>query len=340
MAMTDTPPIQLTLEPDLQALRSLPLLRALPNRPLAALQKTARIVHFGSGEVMFRANEPLDELHFLMRGEVAATRPRLEDKEDIVDVLLPVRPLCLPAVLLGLTAPIGARTLTAGHLIALPASQLREMIASDPRLMRSVFDDVVRDAHELAVEHYIVKMRSIVQRLAGYLFNLIEDPDEKPARFILPYKTELLAARFGATLSGVANAFDSLRTIGVQKQNRAVVVQDAAALKVFANSPGQPSKRRPNAGRRRLEIIDGGKSPPRKKKPGPVPGPKRLCKVLDCGKPVHARGYCLTHYRMTRPTCKVAGCTKPSHAHGYCSTHYLRLKRHGDPTKVVQTGME
>ena len=93
--MTDTPPIQLTLKPDLQALRSLPLLRALPNRPLAALQKTARIVHFGSGEVMFRADEPLDELHYLMSGEIAATRPRLEDKEDMVDVLLPVRPLCL-----------------------------------------------------------------------------------------------------------------------------------------------------------------------------------------------------------------------------------------------------
>ena len=47
--MTDTPPIQLRLETDLQALRSLPLLRALPNRPLAALQKTARIVYFGAG---------------------------------------------------------------------------------------------------------------------------------------------------------------------------------------------------------------------------------------------------------------------------------------------------
>jgi CRP-like cAMP-binding protein len=334
--MTDTPPIQLTFEPDLQALRSLPLLRGLPNRPLAALRKTARLVHFGSGEVMFRADEPLDALSYLMSGEIGATRPRLENKEEVVDVLLPVRPLCLPTVLLGLPAPIGARTLTAGHLITLPASWLRETIISDPRLMRSVFDDVVRDAHELAVEHYIGRMRSIVQRLADYLFRLIKDPEEKPARFILPYDTELLASRFGCATGGVASAFDSLRSIGVQKHNRAVVVQDAAALKVFANSPGQPSKRRPNAGRRRVEIIDGGKSPPREKKPGPMPGPKRLCKVPDCGKPVHARGYCLAHYRMARPICKVPGCTKPSHAHGYCGTHYARLKWHGDP-KVVRT---
>jgi CRP-like cAMP-binding protein len=336
--MANTPPIRLTLEPDLQALRSLPLLRALPNRPLAALQKTARIVHFGSGEVMFRADEPLDELYYLVSGEIAATRPRLKDEEDMVDVLLPVRPLCLPAVLLGLPAPIGARTLTGGHFVTVPASQLRKMISSDPRLMRSIFDDVLRDAHELAVEHYVGKMRSIVQRLADYLFSLIKDPEEKPARFILPYDMQLLAARFGCAIGGISGAFDSLRTIGVQKHNRAIIVQDAAALKVFANSPGQPSKRRPNAARRRLEIIDGGESPPReKKKPGPVPGPKRLCKVPDCGKPVHARGYCIAHYRMARPTCKVPGCTKPSHAHGYCGAHYSRLEWPGDPTRVVRT---
>jgi len=335
--MADTPRIQLTLEPDREALRALPLLRGFPDRRLAVLQKTARLVHFGSDEVVFRADEPLDELHYLLDGQIGATRPRLGNEEDVVDVLLPVRPLCLPEVLIGLPAPIGARTLTSARLITLSASRFREMIGSDPRLMRPVFDAMARDAHDLAVQHYVGKMRSIVQRLAGYLFSLIKDPEEKPARFIIPYDTETLAARFGCTTSGITNSFDSLRTIGVEKRNRAVVVQDAAALQVFASSSGQPTKRRSNGWQRRRGVTDEGKSPPHKKKLGRVPGPKRLCKVPDCGKPVHGRGYCVAHYRMSRPICKVPGCTKPSHAYGYCGTHYSRLQSHGDPTKLVRT---
>jgi CRP-like cAMP-binding protein len=290
-------------------------------------------VHFGSGEVIFRADEPLDDLHYLLSGEIGATRPRLGGQEDVVDVLLPVRPLCLPAVLLGLPAPIGARTLTGAHLISLPANQLRELIVGDPRLKGSVFDDVVRDAHELVVAHYTGRMRSVVQRLADYLFSLIKAPEEKPARFILPYNLELLAARFSCTMSGITNAFESLRAIGVQKQGGAVVVEDAAALKMLAHSSG----RRSDSGRpRKLTVIHGGKGAPPPAKRAIVKNSrvaKPVCKVAGCEKPVHARGYCPAHYRLTLPICKVPGCTRRSHASGYCPGHRWRWKVHGDPTK-------
>ena len=336
--MPDRPRIQLSFEPDRQTLRELPLFQAFPDRLLAALQRTARQVHFGPGEVMFRADEPLDELHYLLSGEIGATRPRLGDREDVVDILLPVRPLCLPAVLLGLPAPIGARTLTGGHFITLSAGQLREMLASDPSLMRPIFDDVLQDAHDLAVAHYSGRMRSIIQRLGGYLLGLIADPEEKPARFILPYDNELLAARFGCRKEGLLHAFGRLQRIGVQKRDRAVIVEDVAALRAVAYFSGQPTKRRSTSWRPgKLTVIDGGKgAPPPLVMRASVENSrvaKPICKVAGCEKHVHARGYCLDHYLMARPVCKVPGCTKRSHAHSYCSAHYYRWKWHGDPTK-------
>ena len=336
--MPDRPQIQLSFEPDLQTLRALPLFQAFPDRRLAALRRAARQVHFGPGEVMFRADEPLDELHYLLSGEIGATRRRLGDQEDVVDILLPVRPLCLPAVLLGRPAPIGARTLTGGHLITLPAGQLREMLASDPSLMRPIFDDALRDAHDLAVAHYSGRMRSIIQRLGGYLLGLIADPEEKPARFILPYDNELLAARFGCRKEGLLEAFGRLQRIGVQKRDRVVIVEDAEALRAVAYSSGQPTKLRPTSFRpRKVTVIDGEKSaPPPRVMRASVENPrvaKPICKVAGCEKHVHARGYCFAHYRMTQPICKVPGCTKHSHAYGYCPAHYYRWKAHGDPTK-------
>jgi CRP-like cAMP-binding protein len=297
------------------------------------------LVRFGSGEVLFRADEPLSELHYLLSGQVGATRPRVADQEDVVDILLPVRPLCLPAVLLRLPTPIGALTLTGGHLITLPASLLWEMIAGDAELMRPVLDDALRDAQNLAQVHYSGKLRSILQRLGRYLLDLVEDPEAKPARFILPYDTELIAARFGCTKQRLGEAFIRLKRVGVRKWQRAVIVQDVAALKAFVHSSGQPTKRRPNTGRtRKLAVTtDGGKrvaSPPVAQADSKAsPKEKPICKVPGCEKTAHARGYCAAHYRLAQPMCKVPGCAKRSHALGYCPSHYMRWKLHGDPTK-------
>src|SRR5271168_2558620 len=92
----------------MEALRSLPLLRAFPDDLLAELRETADLVAFAPDEAVFPAGERLSELYCLLSGTIGATRPRPEGKDDLVDVLLPVRPLCLPAVLLDLPTPVGA----------------------------------------------------------------------------------------------------------------------------------------------------------------------------------------------------------------------------------------
>lgn len=69
----------------------------------------------------------------------------------------------------------------------------------------------------------------------------------------------------------------------------------------------------------------------------------RKCSILDCGRPLRARGYCAGHYRrlrngedlnapMTTPKkitgdCTVENCESPQHAKGYCNFHYNRAWR-------------
>ena len=62
-----------------------------------------------------------------------------------------------------------------------------------------------------------------------------------------------------------------------------------------------------------------------------------ICRVASCGKRVHAKGYCQSHYcrwkRHGDPLagyqtpdkfrkCSVPGCGKPHYAHGFCQRHY------------------
>jgi CRP/FNR family transcriptional regulator, transcriptional activator FtrB len=221
----------------IEALRSLPLLQAFPDNLLAALGETADIVGFGPEEEVFQAGERLSKLHYLLSGQIGTTRPRpAGGEDDLVDVLLPVRPLCLPAVLLELPAPFGAHTLTAGQLITLSASRLGEMISNQPRLARPFLEYALRQTHEQALEISDLKLKSSPQRLADYLLGLINDPEEEPARFVLPLGKELIAAKLGCTPESLSRAFATLKRIGVRTHQSAVVVSDVPALRAAAHS--------------------------------------------------------------------------------------------------------
>lgn len=72
---------------------------------------------------------------------------------------------------------------------------------------------------------------------------------------------------------------------------------------------------------------------------------QRTCSVEGCGRPHHARGWCLAHYfrwfqfgelrpndpirERTERTCSVVGCENKHFASGYCNAHRLRVKRYG-----------
>jgi hypothetical protein len=53
---------------------------------------------------------------------------------------------------------------------------------------------------------------------------------------------------------------------------------------------------------------------------------KPVCKLTDCGKPHHGKGYCEMHYNQYRltqaPSCVAEDCSKPARARQMCHAHY------------------
>lgn len=80
---------------------------------------------------------------------------------------------------------------------------------------------------------------------------------------------------------------------------------------------------------------------------------KGTCSVTSCGRPVHTRGWCNTHYRRWFHTgdvmadkpikdvskrldpCSIEGCDRRAVARGWCNSHYCRWRDHGDPLYVA-----
>ncbi|HME20156.1 MAG TPA: helix-turn-helix domain-containing protein [Acetobacteraceae bacterium] len=222
------------MKPGSEALRGLPVVGECSDDLLGRLNEASDLVRVGPDEELFREGEILQELTFLVVGQVGAVHPQPGGKQTMLDVLQPVRPLCLAATLLGLPAPAGARTFTSARLIVFPVAALQAMIRDDTALGQRLLDYSLHETQVLTQEVYALKLRSAVQRLAVYLLGRVNEAELSPARFVLPFEKRMLAARIGCSQENLSRAFAALRRIGVETQRGVVLIRDLTALRTFA----------------------------------------------------------------------------------------------------------
>jgi CRP-like cAMP-binding protein len=221
------------MKPGIEALAALPLFASFSASQIAALNNLADLARLGPDEVLFREGDQMAELNILLAGFLAETQGK-NGEDALTDVIGPVRPIGFAPAMLGTASPTGARTITSARLIIIPAADLRAMIRAKPALALPFLDHALAGMREQTLELCSMKLRSSVQRLAGYLLGLVEDPEMSPARFVLPYEKRFLAARIGCTQENLSRAFAALRTRGVETQQGVVVLRDVPGLRVFA----------------------------------------------------------------------------------------------------------
>ncbi len=224
------------MKPGIEALTALPLFAAFSAAQIAALNNVADLARLGPDEVLFREGDQLAELNILLAGFVAETHGK-NGEHAITDVIGPVRPIGFASTMLGAASPTGARTITSARLITIPAPELRAMIRTKPALALPFLDHALAGMREQTLELCAMKLRSSVQRLAGFLLGLVEEQEISPARFVLPYEKRFLAAKIGCTQENLSRAFAVLRSHGVETQQGVVVLRDVPGLRAFAGLP-------------------------------------------------------------------------------------------------------
>jgi CRP/FNR family transcriptional activator FtrB len=70
------------------------------------------------------------------------------------------------------------------------------------------------------------------------LAGLIKDPNESPARIVLPFEKRRLAAKVGCSEENLSRAFSALRPFGVVTERSVVIACDVPALRAFASASG------------------------------------------------------------------------------------------------------
>jgi CRP-like cAMP-binding protein len=229
------------LKPGTEALKALPIVGALADDALAALNETADLARVGPEETLISAGDVLDELTFLIAGKAAATCQGRRGDSAPIDVLLPIKPLCLAGVLLERPVPHGVLTLTAARLIVLPLSDLRRQIETSPSVSAALLDYALAESYRVSWEVGSLKLRSSAQRLAEYLLSRASETEVGPARFVLPFEKRLLAASIGCSQENLSRAFAALRRVGVESRHGVVVIRDVTTLRTYvAAAPNGP----------------------------------------------------------------------------------------------------
>jgi CRP/FNR family transcriptional activator FtrB len=231
------------MRPGIENLRALPLFRSFSDALLASLNELSDFARFGPGELLFNEGDRTGTLNILLSGYVALSRSEPAGGESSMDVIAPVRAIGIATALLDLPAPNAARTVTSARVIVIPAAELQSAITAEPGLGLPFLDYALKELSEMAEEVCQLKLRSSAQRLAEYLLELIDDPEQTPARFVLPYEKRFLAAKIGCSQANLSRAFAALRELGVGTQQGGVIVRDVAALRAFAGireSPHRP----------------------------------------------------------------------------------------------------
>jgi CRP/FNR family transcriptional activator FtrB len=186
---------------------------------------------------LFRAGERPRHLLVVMDGEIGLTGSDESGEQTLVEILRPGAAFVEAAVMTDQPYLMGARTLRASTLLALPAEQVRRDVARSPELAAAMVASLSLHFRAMVAEIKDLKLKTANQRLALYLLELA-GPATGSTQVHLPHPKGVVAARIGIRRETLSRSFNTLRSVGVIAKGPSIAIADVATLRRFATNPG------------------------------------------------------------------------------------------------------
>jgi CRP/FNR family transcriptional regulator, transcriptional activator FtrB len=215
---------------DFARLRQVGLFADLPADTLHAVTDAALLQRFPSQTVLFRQGDTPDFLHILLEGSVQLVGTSLDQRETVVEILMPVDAFMPAAVLTETPYLVSAKVVRAARILMLPAPALREKIAQDAKLAVVMATSLSRQYRALLRQVKDLKLRTSTQRLGCHLLALAGQNGNE-GLIELPHDKRLIAARLGMTPESLSRAFSALRKLGVEVHGHRIRLNDVARLR-------------------------------------------------------------------------------------------------------------
>jgi len=215
-------------------IRGVPLFSDLPDTLLDRITAPGLVFRYPRGVVLFEQGESPSYLHILLDGEIGLTAER-GGEETVVEILHPGEIFIAAAVLADKPLLMGARVLHPARLLLLPADELRGQIRDMPELAYAMLTSLARHFRVMVSEIKDLKLKSSVQRLAGYLLTLTAGQARGPALVRLPHAKSVIAQRIGIRPETLSRHFTLLQAVGVTVHASEIAIRDVSRLAAFCH---------------------------------------------------------------------------------------------------------
>jgi CRP/FNR family transcriptional activator FtrB len=219
---------------DLEIVGALSCFEGLDEEQLNLVTAGALLQRFPRETVLFEQGERADFLHVLVEGSVMLYGSTLDGRETVIEILTPVDTFILAAALTDTPYLMSAKVLEPSNILMLPARNLREQMALQPRLALAMLASLASQFRRMVRQIKDLKLRTSTQRLAAFLLHLA-DPPVDGATVELPVNKQVLASRLGMTPENLSRAFAALAEQEIQIKGRTVVVGSIERLRNYCH---------------------------------------------------------------------------------------------------------
>lgn len=199
---------------------------------LAKIAAASHQRHYLPGAVVFAEGEQPDVLHVLLSGSVQLSASAPDGREAVVELLRPVDAFLLAAVLTAQPYLMSAKTLEDTLLLLIPCDVLLGELAVDRMFTLTVLGSMAGQYRRLVRQIKDLRLRTVSQRLALYLLQLVEN-EGVGLKARLPYDKRTVAARLDMKPESLSRAIAGLRQYGVNVSGNLVEVTDLVRLREF-----------------------------------------------------------------------------------------------------------
>jgi CRP-like cAMP-binding protein len=224
------------VDPD--TLAKSPLFRRLSEKHSAVSGHRARVLSFRPGAVLWRRGERARAVFVVMHGRIALVGDDGLSNPPVIDVYGPGDLAGASSALLKLRYVYTAKSIDTVYVLRYSMAEFTRMMLRDSRLAVAAVKVIAANWHRLGPHIFELKRFSATQRLAMYL---LSHTDRKSGRADIRLGEDqlLIAGILGTTRQSLSRSFAQLRTLGVRKRGRGVVIGDVTRLRKFCRPAAQ-----------------------------------------------------------------------------------------------------
>ncbi len=225
-------------------LKSIPLLRGLPEEHLESLARHAHDKVYPVGARIVNEDDPIRAYFIVVSGRVKVFKSSVEGKEQTLYIMGPGEPFCLCTAFGDRTSPVNAEALEEARLVFFPGKVLEDLARTEPSLMFNMLLVLSRRLREAMTMIESLSLLEIPQRLAGFLLHSLRmrgTPLRNGVSLELDITQRELSKILGTTPETLNRVLKRMNRDGVlDVRNRKVEVFDVGALECLSKTGDCP----------------------------------------------------------------------------------------------------